>query len=116
MDVGLKPLEREGLRRFQLLRADAASVVTDRFYAALGSAYDEFGTRGHAACREDLAFHREFLQPVLEFGLLRPMVVYLRWLISMLAARSILATTWRHCSTCSENSSLNGWTRWTARW
>ncbi len=91
MDVGLKLLGREGLRRFQLLRADAVSVVTDRFYAALGSAYDEFGPHGHEACREDLALHLEFLQPVLEFGLLQPMVVYLRWLASMLAARSIAA-------------------------
>jgi methanogenic corrinoid protein MtbC1 len=89
MDVGLTVLGREGLRRFQLLRADAVSVVTDRFYAALGSAYDEFGPRGQAACREDLAFHLEFLQPVLEFGLLQPMVDYLCWLASVLAARSI---------------------------
>ena len=89
MDVGLTILGREGLRRFQLLQADAVSVVTERFYAASGSAYDEFGARGHAACREDLAFHLEFLQPVLEFGLLQPMVHYLRWLASVLAARSI---------------------------
>jgi methylmalonyl-CoA mutase cobalamin-binding domain/chain len=82
-------LGREGLRRFQLLQADAVSVVTERFCAALGSAYDEFDLRGRAACREDLAFHLEFLQPVLEFGLLQPMVDYLRWLASVLAARSI---------------------------
>ena len=89
MDVGLTMLGKEGLRRFQLLRADAVSVVTERLYVALGSAYDGFGPRGHAACREDLAFHLEFLQPVLEFGLLQPMVDYLRWLASVLAARSI---------------------------
>jgi MerR family transcriptional regulator, light-induced transcriptional regulator len=43
------------------------------------------------ACREDLAFHLEFLQPVLEFGLLQPMVDYLCWLGSVLAARTIPA-------------------------
>ena len=91
MDVGLTLLGRQGLQRFRLLQADAVNVVTERFYAALGSAYDEFGPRGHAACREDLALHLDFLQPALEFGLLQPMVDYLRWLASALAARSIPA-------------------------
>jgi methylmalonyl-CoA mutase cobalamin-binding domain/chain len=89
MDVGLTVLGPEGLARFQLLRADAVNSVTERIYATHGSAYVQSGPRGREMCREDLAFHLEFLRPVLEFGLLQPMVDYLSWLGSVLAARSI---------------------------
>lgn len=93
MPVGarLPILDTEGLQRFKALQADAVSAVTDRFYTTHGSAYAEFGERGREACREDLAFHLEFLRPVLEFGLLQPMVDYLSWLGSVLHARSIPA-------------------------
>jgi MerR family transcriptional regulator, light-induced transcriptional regulator len=89
MDVELRALGSEGLQRFQALQSDAVSAVTERFYATHGSAYEKFGLRGRDACREDLAFHLEFLRPVLEFGLLQPMVDYLCWLGSVLAARGI---------------------------
>ena len=79
----------EGLQRFQALQAHAVDVVTDRFYMAHGATYARFGPRGREACREDLAFHLEFLWPVLEFGVLQPMVDYLVWLSSVLAARSV---------------------------
>jgi methylmalonyl-CoA mutase cobalamin-binding domain/chain len=82
-------LGAEGMRRFLSLQADAASTVTERFYAAHGQAYEHFGTRGREACREDIAFHLQFLRPVLEFGLLQPMVDYLRWLADVLAARAV---------------------------
>jgi methylmalonyl-CoA mutase cobalamin-binding domain/chain len=72
-----------------LLQADAVSAVTERFYALHGSAYEQLGRRGRMACREDLAFHLEFLAPALEFGLLQPMVDYLSWLGSVLAARAL---------------------------
>jgi MerR family transcriptional regulator, light-induced transcriptional regulator len=91
MDAELKTLGAEGLRRFHALEPDAVSVVTERFYTTLGSSYAKFGPRGRDACREDLTFHLEFLKPVLEFGLLAPMVDYLCWLASVLAARSIPA-------------------------
>jgi MerR family transcriptional regulator, light-induced transcriptional regulator len=91
MDPFLIPLGAAGLRQFQALRADAVSAVTERFYAELGSTYQPFGPRGRDACREDLTFHLTFLQPVLEFGELQPMVEYLCWLRSVLAARSIPA-------------------------
>jgi len=91
MDPGLRQLRAVGLLRFQDLQADAIAAVTDRFYETHGSVYERFGQRGKQACREDLAFHLEFLRPVLEFGLLRPMVDYLHWLSSVLAARSIPA-------------------------
>jgi methylmalonyl-CoA mutase cobalamin-binding domain/chain len=89
MDPRLIPLRAEGLRQYRLLRSAAVSAVTERFYAADGIAYEHFGPRGCEACREDLAFHLEFLQPVLEFGSLQPMVDYLRWLASVLAARGV---------------------------
>ncbi len=91
IDAGLPTLSTEGRRRFKSLQADAVSAVADRFYTIHGSAYAEFGERGREACREDLAFHLEFLRPVLEFGLLQPMVDYLCWLSSVLNARSIPA-------------------------
>lgn len=88
-DAGLLTLDAKGMRRFKALQADAISAVTDRFYATRGLADAEFGERGREACREDLAFHLEFLRPVLEFGLLQPMVDYLQWLNGVLIARSV---------------------------
>lgn len=89
MDGGATVLGRDGLRRFDLLQADAVTAVTERLYAMHGPSYAQLGPRGRAACREDLAFHLEFLRPVLEFGLLQPMVDYLCWLGGVLAARGI---------------------------
>jgi methanogenic corrinoid protein MtbC1 len=91
MDGGLKTLSAQGLRQFQALQAEAVSAVTERFYATHNSAYQWSGVSGIEACREDLAFHLEFLRPVLEFGLLQPMVDYLGWLASVLGARGISA-------------------------
>jgi hypothetical protein len=88
----LKMLDANGLFHFQSLQTDAVNAVTERFYQTHGSIYERFGQRGRQACREDLAFHLEFLRPVLEFGLLQPMVDYLRWLGDVLSAREIPAT------------------------
>ena len=85
----LKTLDVDGLRQFVELQSDAVSSVTKRFYATQGSLYDGFGARDREACREDLAFHLEFLRPVLEFGLLQPMLDYLCWLKDVLSARGI---------------------------
>jgi heme-degrading monooxygenase HmoA len=38
------------------------------------------------------------------------------WVVTRWCDGQSYQTTWRHRSICSENSSLNGWTRWTARW
>ncbi len=91
MNNDLKTLDANGLLHFQGLQTEAVNAVTARFYATHGSIYERFGQRGREACREDLAFHLEFLRPVLEFGLLHPMVDYLRWLGSVLIAREIPA-------------------------
>lgn len=91
MNDVLNTLDSSGLRQFQSLRNEAVDAVTARIYTVYGAAYEKFGQRGRDACREDLAFHLEFLRPVLEFGLLQPMVDYLLWLGSVLAARAIPA-------------------------
>jgi len=88
-DETLKTLDAEGMARFILLQNDAVSAVTERFYATHGTAYERFGPSGRQACHDDLAFHLEFLRPVLEFGLLKPMVDYLQWLSSVLVSRMI---------------------------
>ncbi len=85
----MKLLGSEGLQRFRLLQTEAVNAVTERLYGVHRSIYEQFGSRGRVACSEDLAFHLQFLQPVLEFGLLQPMVDYLCWLSSVLAARAI---------------------------
>ena len=89
MNTPLPTLSSAGLQRFLGLRRDAVDSVAERFYAEHGGIYAAFGPRGRDACREDLGFHLEFLQPVLEFGLLDPIVDYLRWLGSVLATRGI---------------------------
>lgn len=91
MNNELKTLDAKGLLHFQSLQTEAVNVVTARFFATHGSIYERFGQRGQEACREDLAFHLEFLRPVLEFGLLQPIVDYLRWLGSVLIAREVPA-------------------------
>jgi MerR family transcriptional regulator, light-induced transcriptional regulator len=91
MDIDIPALGAAGLRRYQELRAEAINAVTERFHTSHGAVYAQFGERGREACREDLAFHLEFLRPVLEFGLIQPMVDYLRWLASVLATRDVPA-------------------------
>jgi methanogenic corrinoid protein MtbC1 len=86
MNATLTP---DGLRRYRDLEADAIAAVSERFYVTLGTAYAKFGPSGREACKQDLAYHLEFLRPALEFGMLQSMVSYLRWLDSVLAARSI---------------------------
>lgn len=88
-DTTLKTLDAEGLRQFLDLHSEAVSAVTERFYATQGALYERFGERGREACSEDLAFHLEFLRPVLEFGLLQPMVDYLHWLSGVLSSRAV---------------------------
>jgi len=87
--TALSILGATGLQRFSELRQPAISAVTERFHTEHEAIYAQFGSAGREACREDLAFHLEFLQPVLEFGVPDPMVEYLRWLAGVLGARNI---------------------------
>jgi len=89
MGDGGQRLQPEGLQRFLQLKPDAIAAVTERLYDAHGSVYAQFGPHGRAACRQDLSFHLEFLQGVLEFGIMQPMVDYLVWLGSVLEARAV---------------------------
>lgn len=91
MSIDTPSLDASGLRRFQELGNEAVNAVTGRFFASHDSVYASFGERGRESCRQDLAFHLEFLRPVLEFGLIQPMVDYLRWLASVLVTRDVPA-------------------------
>ncbi len=79
----------EGLRRFLALQSEAVQAVTDRYYTTFPSLLVQFGERGRLATREDLGYHLEFLQPVIELGALDPFVDYLRWTKSLLTSRNI---------------------------
>lgn len=85
----LKVLSSKGLQEFLNLQSDAAKAVSERFYVTHGALYERFGAAGRDFCRDDIAFHLEFLRPVLEFGLLQPMVDYLRWLSSIFISKNI---------------------------
>ncbi len=87
MNAGLETVGAEGLRRFDALRTEAADAVTERLYATYGPIYEQYGPRGRKTCREDIALHLEFLRPALEFGVAPPMVDYLCWYASVIAAR-----------------------------
>lgn len=91
MNIDTPSLSADGLRRFQELRIAAIDAVTERFYMGRGDTNFQFGQRSREACREDLDFHLEFLRPVLEFGLIEPMVDYLRWLATVHATRDVPA-------------------------
>lgn len=87
----LKVLNPHGLQRFLHLQPEAVNAVTARLNALHTSRDERVGTADLAACREDLSFHLEFLRPVLEFGLLQPMVDYLLWFASVQTARGVPA-------------------------
>ena len=89
MPPKLDTLDRDGLQPFLAHRLGAVEAVTERFYQTHGSLYAQFGQRGRDACRQDLNFHLEFLRPVLEFGMVQPMIEYLDWLDSVLVSRAI---------------------------
>jgi methylmalonyl-CoA mutase cobalamin-binding domain/chain len=89
VDEVVEPLSAGGLQAYEALKAGAVSAVTNRFSAVYGARGGHFGAREREACRRDLAFHLDFLEPVLAFGAVEPMVDYLRWLRSVLASRAI---------------------------
>ena len=79
----------EGLRQFLSLKREAVEAVTARFYTTFPTLLVQFGEQGRQATREDLGYHLEFLQPVIELGVLQPFVDYLRWLESILRSRNV---------------------------
>lgn len=89
MAVASKGLSAAGLKKLRDCRDDAVRHVAEAFYADLGGAYARFGESGRHTCREDLAFHLDFLEPALEFGHAESFAAYLRWLKSVLEARRV---------------------------
>lgn len=89
MGFDFPSLDAAGLERFQALRSAATDEVAARFASSHGEDYAPYGNRGREACRQDIAYHLEFLRPVLEFGIVQPMVDYLRWLEDVLASRGV---------------------------
>lgn len=79
----------EGLRQFLSLKRQAVEAVTARFYTTFPTLLVQFGEQGRQATREDLGYHLEFLQPVIELGVLQPFVDYLRWLEGILSWRNV---------------------------
>jgi methanogenic corrinoid protein MtbC1 len=63
------------------------SSVTERFFSMPNANVGHFGAGERDAFREDLSFQLDLLRPVLEFGLLAPIVDYLSWLSGVLEAR-----------------------------
>ncbi len=87
MQVDTPNLSSAGLQRFQALGNEAINAVIEIFHRHYGSDYGQFGERSLEECRDDLTFQLEFLRPVLEFGIVQPMVDYLRWFAQVLASR-----------------------------
>lgn len=82
-------LSADGLQSFMRLQDAAVEAVGERFcteHAALCATFDSLASE---LTRQDIALHLELLRAVLEFGMLRPMVDYLCWRGSVLAARAI---------------------------
>ena len=82
-------LDERALQNFIRLQPQAVSAVAARLEATHDSVGEPFGIQSQVDFREDLSFHLEFLRPVLEFGMLAPMVDYLRWFASVQAARGM---------------------------
>lgn len=79
------------LQRVAALKDEAIEHVVGRLYEQHGSTYERFGEAGRRACREDIGFHFDFLEPAMEFGEAAPLADYLCWLAAVLEARSIPA-------------------------
>ncbi len=79
----------QGLQQFLNLKREAVEAVTARFYTTFPSLLIQFGEQGRQATREDLGYHLEVFQPVIELGTLQPFVYYLRWLESILRSRNV---------------------------
>ena len=80
---------REGLGQFLSLKHEAVEAVTARFYTTFPTLLFQFGEKGRQATREDLGFHLEFFQPVIELGVVQPFVDYLRWVEGLLGSRNV---------------------------
>ena len=91
-DLGIDlPIDaRRALARRVRSARDAVSVATsERFFARHPTFSERFGAAGKERCREDAAFHLDFLAGAIEVGSMTSFVEYARWTERMLAARDI---------------------------
>ncbi|WP_313954233.1 cobalamin-dependent protein [Accumulibacter sp.] len=77
------------IERICALRDEAVAHATAASMAAWPELFARLGPRAQALCREDIAFHLDFLQPVLETGDLSSFTAYLGWLAQVLSSRGI---------------------------
>ncbi|MCW2286175.1 methanogenic corrinoid protein MtbC1 [Rhodoblastus acidophilus] len=90
----LTTLEPDGLQRFQSLQLEAADSVTKLIYPSSTATPEALSTRSQEACRQEacrehIVICLAVLRPVMEFGLLQPMVDYLVWSRSVWLARGL---------------------------
>ncbi|MFZ2972403.1 MAG: cobalamin-dependent protein [Ferribacterium limneticum] len=82
-------LSPAALDTYDRLRDEAVDAVANAFHARLGADAGQLDAVRRQACRTDIAFHLEFLRPILETGLLQAYVDYLKWLSDVFIARNI---------------------------
>ena len=76
-------------RRILQLRDACASAVTDELYALPAACSQQFGEDGRRHCRNDLAFHIQFLAAGMEANSLTMFRRYLKWCDGLLASRGV---------------------------
>lgn len=82
-------MDNATLEHFDAVRTAAVDHATAVCAAAAPQSITRFGARGREACAEDIAFHLEFLRPVLESGHPAPFIAYLGWLTQVLETRGV---------------------------
>lgn len=82
-------LTAAAMREFRGLRGDAIGALLARFREEYPSDFERIDAGGRELLEAYLGSAIEFLAPVLEFGLLSPLVEYLRWSESVLLSRRL---------------------------
>lgn len=86
-------MDSEAIARFDGLRSDAVRHALAVCEAAAARISDRFGARERETCAEDIAFHLDFVRPVLETGNIAPFISYLGWLTQVLESRGVPTDT-----------------------
>ena len=76
-------------RRVRSARDTIGVATSDQYFARHPTFSARFGAAGKERCREDAAFHIDFLAAAIELGSMAPFVEYARWTARTLAARDI---------------------------
>ncbi len=86
---GTPVLDDAGLQRYRALRDDLIAIVLAQYERAVAGSEPRGSADNRRTMREYLGYGLEFLAPVLEFGIMAPMVDYLRWVESVLVGRHL---------------------------